>query len=269
MKNNKILLFISFAFVLLMVFIASCTKDQLKTNNPPSPYPPPVKNSSFVEEFDTVGNLTSKGWAFQNNTNPVGSTGWRQGRYEEANQVKFIYVGPYLGFPAYSAHNTPNDFVSCDVSCLGDASGTGGNISAWLISPLLDMKNGDSIYFYSRATNDALYYDAATDRMQVWANFTDGTADVGKTDASTGSFTKLLLDINPNRVYNYQGGFPAVWTKYTIVISGIPGNGSITNGRFAFRYYNEDAGLQGGSGVSGTYYNPTVVGIDQLSFVHL
>ncbi len=268
MKNNKILLFISIAFFLSMAFIASCTKDELKKNNPPSPFPPPVKNSSFVEEFDTVGNLTSKGWVFKNNSNPVGEAGWRQGRYEAASQVKFVYVGPYLGFPAYSAHNTPNDFVSCDVSCLGDASGVGGNISAWLISPPLAMKNGDVISFYSRATDDALYYDPATDRMQVWANFTDGTANVGNTDVGTGSFTNLLLDINANRVYNYQGGFPSAWTKYTITISGIPGNGSITNGRFAFRYFNEDAGLQGGSGVSGTYYNPTVVGIDKLTFTH-
>ena len=267
MKNNKILLFISLVFFLLILFIASCTKDELKTNNPPLPNPPPVKDSSFVEEFDSVGNLTSKGWAFQNNSNPVGQAGWRQGRYEAANQVKFLSVGPYLGFPAYSAHNTPNDFVSCDVSCLGDASGNGGNISAWLISPSLKMKNGDTISFYSRATNDALYNDRATDRMQVWANFTDGTANVGKTDAGTGSFTKLLLDINPTRMFNYQGGFPALWTKYMIAISGIPGNGNITNGRFAFRYFNEDAGLQGGSGSTGNYYSPTVVGIDQLSFI--
>ncbi len=268
MKNSKILFPISFTFCLSIIFIASCTKDKLQINNSPPPDSTAIQNSSFVEEFDTVGNLTSKGWAFRNNTNPVGSTGWRQGRYEEANQVKFTSVGPYLGFPAYSAHNTPNDFVSCDISCLGDVSGNGGNISAWLISPSLEMKNGDTISFYSRATDDALYYDPATDRMQVWANFTDGTADVGTTDASTGSFTTLLLDINPNRVYNYQGGFPSKWTKYTIEISGIPGSGSVTNGRFAFRYYNVDAGLQGGSGSNGNYYNPTVVGIDQLSFRH-
>ncbi len=266
MKNNKILIFVSAAFFLLIAVVASCTKDKLKTDNPV--VPPSTQNSSFIEEFDTVGNLTSKGWAFQNNTNPVGETGWRQGRYEAANQTKFLSVGPYLGFPAYSAHNTPNDFVSCDVSCLGDASGNGGNISAWLISPPLDMKNGDVITFYSRATNDALYYDPATDRMQVWANFTDGTANVSKTDTGTGSFTKLLLDINPNRIYNSQGGFPAVWTKYTITISGIPGSGDLSNGRFAFRYFNQDAGLQGGSGSNGNFYNPTVVGIDQLSFKH-
>ncbi len=198
----------------------------------------------------------------------MGQTGWRQGRYEAANQVKFLSVGPYLGFPAYSAHNTPNDFVSCDVSCLGDVSGGGGNISAWLISPSLAMKNGDQVTFYSRSTDDALYYDPATDRMQVWANYNDGTANAGKTDTGTGSFTKLLLDINANRIHNYQGGYPSRWTKYTITIEGIPGSGSIDNGRFAFRYYNEDAGLQGGSGVSGTYYNPTVVGVDQLTFTH-
>jgi hypothetical protein len=268
MSRKRILLFISLAFFLSMGIIASCSKDELDGNDTPSPFPPPVQNSSFVEEFDDVGNLTSKGWAFRNKTRPVGQTGWRQGRYEAANQAKLYYVGPYLGFPAYSAHKTPNDFVSCDVSCLGDASGMGGNISAWLISPPVAMSNGDVISFYSRATNDALYYAPATDRMQIWANYTNGTADVGKTDTSTGSFRKLLLDINPNRIFNSQGGYPAVWTKYTITISGIPGNGAIPNGRFAFRYYNEDSGLQGGSGASGNYYNPTVVGVDLLTFTH-
>ncbi|MEP7251297.1 MAG: choice-of-anchor J domain-containing protein [Ginsengibacter sp.] len=266
MKTTNIFIFILLALFLSTAVIISCSKDKLKIDN--TTEEPAVPNASFVEEFDTVANLTSKGWAFRNNTNPLGQTGWRQGRYEEANQVKFISVGPYLGFPAYSAHNTPNDFVSCDVSCLGDASGNGGNISAWLISPPLEMKNGDTISFYSRATDDALYYDPAIDRMQVWGNFADGTADVGNTDASTGSFNNLLLDINPNRTYNVQGGYPSMWTKYTIVISGIPGDGSIDNGRFAFRYYNVDAGLQGGSGVTGNYYNPTVVGVDKLYYGH-
>ena len=246
--------------------IVSCTKDEVKA--PAEEQLPIDTDPSFTEEFDSVGTLASKGWVFKNNSEPLGQTGWRQGRYEAANQAKFTTVGPYLGFPAYSAHNTPNDFVSCDVSCLTDLDGAGGNISAWLISPALPMKNGDVITFYSRATNDALYYDPATDRLQVRANFTDGSANVGRGSKEVGSFTEILLDINSDRVYNYQGGYPAVWTKYTITISGIPGEGSIAKGRFAFRYFNEDAGLQGGSGASGTYYNPTVVGIDQLTFTH-
>ncbi|MEO6870188.1 MAG: choice-of-anchor J domain-containing protein [Ginsengibacter sp.] len=265
MKKSKLLLQLSFAIFLILGVIISCTKDELRKSEMPRPIV--NTNPSFTEEFDSVGNLTSKGWVFKNNSSPLGQTGWRQGRYEAANQVKFTTVGPYIGFPAYSAHNTPNDFVSCDVSCLTDVDGFGGNISAWLISPELPMSNGDKIVFYSRATNDALYNDPATDRMQVRANFTDGKADVGKTALSVGSFSTLLLDINANRVYNNQGGYPSVWTKYTIILSGVPG-GKILDGRFAFRYYNEDAGLQGGSGVSGTYYNPTVVGIDSLAFVH-
>lgn len=265
MKKSNLLFVLSFGIFLILGVIISCTKDQLKKPE----LPPPVINinPSFTEEFDTVGNLAAKGWVFKNNSSPLGQTGWRQGRYEAANQVKFTTVGPYLGFPAYSAHNTPNDFVSCDVSCLSDVNGNGGNISAWLISPSMAMSNGDKIIFYSRATNDALYYDPATDRMQIRANFTDGKDDVGKTSLSVGSFTNILLDINASRIYNYQGGYPSVWTKYTITLSGIP-RGEIPAGRFAFRYYNEDSGLQGGSGVSGTYYNPTVVGIDSLAFIH-
>ncbi|RYF79922.1 MAG: hypothetical protein EON98_14070 [Chitinophagaceae bacterium] len=130
------------------------------------------------------------------------------------------------------------------------------------------MKNGDEIIFYTRAVDDALYFDPATDRMQVRANFTDGSADVGNTSTSVGKFTSLLLDINSSLTYNYQGGYPQAWTKYRIVVSGIPGNGSIEKGRFAFRNFMPDTGLQGGTGASGTFYNSTVVGVDSLAFIH-
>ncbi|MEO6289545.1 MAG: hypothetical protein ABIO76_06475 [Ginsengibacter sp.] len=71
MNRHKILLSISLVFILLMLIIASCSEHALKGN--PSEQPSSaVENLSFVEEFDSVGNLTLKGWIFQNNTNPVG-----------------------------------------------------------------------------------------------------------------------------------------------------------------------------------------------------
>lgn len=245
--------------------LSACEKDYVAPEETVTPATP---SASFVEQFDNVGGLAAKGWVFKNNSNPVGQVGWRQGRYEAANQVKFAFVGPYIGFQAFNSTNTPNDFVSSDLSALADFTGNGGDLSAWLISPAVPMKNGDVITFYTRASDDALYFDPATDRMQVRANFTDGTADVGNTATSVGKFTNLLLDINSALNYNYQGGYPQVWTKYTVTVSGIPGNGSIESGRFAFRNFMLDTGLQGGTGSSGTYYNATVVGVDSLAFVH-
>ena len=270
MKTKYTVLLTGIVFVSFVVFIFSCGKEELPA---PATTTPTVSNGpSFVEEFDNVGDLVAKGWAFRNNSRPVGEAGWRQGRYESATAAQYKFLAPvaFVGFPAYSADNSPNDFVSCDVSAASDVLPPyTANYSAWLISPALPMKNGDKISFYTRATDDSYYPVYCKDRMQVRANFTDGSANVGTGDTTTGKFSTLLLDINPNYVYNDPasgsgGGYPRSWTKYTITISGLPSAG-ISNGRFAFRYFGKDAGFYGG--LAGTNY-PTVVGVDQLSFVH-
>src|SRR5688572_15489501 len=99
-----------------VALLASCGTERLKT---PDTTPPPAANSaSFEEEFTNAGTLTAKGWAFKNNSNPVGVTGWRQGRFESASAVQYKFLAPvaFMGFPAFSSENTPNDFLSCDVS---------------------------------------------------------------------------------------------------------------------------------------------------------
>ncbi len=268
MKKNYIIPFILLAA--MTITIVACEKDFVART--PAPTPPPAAQVSFTEEFDNVGNLTAKGWVFQNNSDPIGQSGWRQGRYESATSVqyKFLAPVPFLGFPAYSATSTPNDFISADASVSTDALTGTSNMSAWLISPSLPLKDGDKISFYTRASDDSYYSVYCKDRMQVRANFTDGTPYVGTAHSSVGKFTTLLLDINPNYIYNDPSGtggiegYPRAWKKYTITLANIPG-GSIPAGRFAFRYLGEDAGLFGGS--SGDNF-PTVVGIDQLVFEH-
>lgn len=254
MKNNRILLFITLFFLLSIAFIVSCTKDTLKTSTPVSPFPPVINpNSSFVEEFNNVSELPSKGWIFKNNSEPAGSNGWRQGLYEAAPSSKFPV--PIIGFPAHSASSTPNDFISCDASAVN----LEGNISAWLITPKLNVKNGDKIIFWARALDDLQYFIFTIDRMQVLMDTTGETPDVGNSATSTGTFSKLLLDINDQYIENDNGGFPPLeWTKYTITISGLSSPKS--NARIAFRYLGTDAGVNGPNYAS-------VIGIDDLSFV--
>ncbi|RYY40430.1 MAG: hypothetical protein EOO08_04665 [Chitinophagaceae bacterium] len=243
------------AFLALVLGAASCVKD-------PAPAAAPLPQGNVVwdlhESFDSVGKLTSQGWVLKNLSEPMGSTGWRQGRYESAQGMQYKFSGPvpFIGFPAYRANTAPTDFISADVSAV---NGT-GNISAWLISPQLPMKNGDTLIFYVRAADDALYPDYTRDRLQVRANFTDGTANVGGSAASVGSFTTVLADINQNYIENFNGGFPEVWTRVSIAINNIP-NGVTSTGRFAFRYLGSNAGLQGPNYAS-------VVGIDELIFKH-
>lgn len=262
MKNKLHSLIAVLLFGGISVLVISCQKDQVASVETPTPTP---QSASFVEEFDNVGNLTAKGWVITNKSNPVGQTGWRQGRYEATTVAKFGAAAiPYIGFPAFSANQSPNDFISADITAVNDNYPDAGNISAWLISPQLPMKNGDVISFYTRAMNDDAFLVALTDRMQVWLNTTDGTANVGNSDLTTGSFTTKLLDINSGYLPNYSGGYPEVWSKATITLSGLPASG-ITNGRFAFRYFALDAGVNGGT--TGANY-PSVVGIDKLTFTH-
>jgi hypothetical protein len=257
------------AFAGVITVALSCVKDPANTT-PVTPLPTPA-SSSFVEEFDSVGSLVAKGWVFRNNSSPQGQTGWRQGRYESMPLVtpatkKGGFTGPvpYLGFPAFSAANSPQDFISADITAMNDPTGVGGNLSAWLIAPRVAMKNGDKITFYTRTVDDTYYPVYTKDRLQVWLNSTDGTSNVGGDWESTGSFQKLLLDINPTYMENYLGGYPEIWTKYTITLAGLPAAG-IAEGRFAFRYFGEDTGFFGGS--SGANF-PSLIGIDQVTFVH-
>ena len=252
MKNNKFPLLIIALFSLTGLTV-SCKKDTLKIKPPVTPFPPVVNtNSSFFEEFNNVSELPANGWIFKNNSDPPGSYGWRQGLYEATPSSKFPV--PIIGFPAFSASSSPNDFISCDASSVN----LEGNISAWLITPKLNIKNGDQIIFWARALNDVQYMIFTTDRMQVLMDTTGSTPDVGNTATSTGTFSNLLLDINAGYVENDNGGFPIQWTKYTITIGGL--GSPKANARIAFRYFGTDAGINGPVYAS-------VIGIDDLSFV--
>jgi hypothetical protein len=67
-----------------------------------------------------------------------------------------------------------------------------------------------------------------------------------------GDFTTLLLDINPTLA---SGGYPEVWTQYTVTISGVA---APTQGRFAFRYYVNDGGPAGN--------NSNYIGVDLFEY---
>lgn len=254
MRNKFTLLLAAAGFIGLGVFFAACEKDYAAPASAPAA---PAASASFVEEFNNVGDLAAKGWAIKNNSNPVGGTAWRQGRYETSTK----YPVDFIGFPAYSAKNSPTDFISCDVSAVG----LSGNINAWLISPQMTIKNGDVISFYTRAVDDGAYFFCLTDRLQLRANFTDGTTNVGSGDTTVGSFKTILLNINPNALFNDPAcnatgagaGYPRVWTKYTATVSGL--SAPVQNARLAFRYHGLAAGVNDANSAG-------VVGIDQLTF---
>jgi hypothetical protein len=235
--NKKFLVSLTLlAFV--VVAVVSCEKDAKPSTAPP---PPPIVSKSFVEEFDTVGNLAKKGWVIQNNTAPSGPIAWRQGKYELGGKLG----NDIVGFPAFSAVYSQNEFVSVDMNCASDVAA--GTISCWLITKEIPVKNGDVVSFYTRTHGDYV------DRMQVRANYTNASANCGSGAQEVGDFTSLLLDINPNLILS---DYPNTWTKYTLTVAGVTGT---INARFGFRYFLTDAGPSGTNG--------DMIGIDKFEFV--
>lgn len=231
---NKQLYLSLTSLTLLIVLIVSCEKDFKETEKPA---PPPVVSKSYKESFDTVGNIAKKGWVIINNSDPVGPTAWRQGRFEYGGKLGDEVVG----FPAYSGTFSQNEYVSVDMNCGAGAA----MLSAWLISPPTDMKEGDVFTFYTRSKGDY------ADRMQVWLNTNTSNANPGKGATTTGDFTVKLLDLNESMGTDY----PIEWTKFTITLGGFTGT---VKGRIAFRYFIEDGGPGGSYGDQ--------VGIDDFEF---
>jgi hypothetical protein len=234
-------------FLLSGLIFLGCEKDYKQEQQNP---PPPVQTASWTENFTDVGSLGNKGWVITNLTDKPGPEAWRKGRYETTNKYTFglDYV---VGFPAYSAERSPQDFISVDMY----AGSQVANMSVWLITPVTKMKNGDEFVFYSRAHVDDGTFSAkdGTDRMQVRVNTTNTSPNVGSDWTTVGGFTTLLIDINSSMALF---GYPEVWTKYTLTLSGITGT---VNGRFAFRYYIPQGGPDGN--------NSSLVGVDEVSFI--
>jgi hypothetical protein len=236
---KKIAIIVHSVVSFLLLTLTACSGDEKKAQEVIRPEP---KSFSFTEEFDDVAGLANKGWVILNNSEPGGPTGWRQGKYEARFDSKNGQVVD--GFPAFSAQKAPTDFVSADLH-----TGSGrSTISSWLISAPIAIKNGDTLSFYSRTKG------TYPDRMEVRANLTNHSTNVGNSATSVGDFTTLWLTINPSLTLS---GYPNTWRKYTIPITGLA-NGALINTRIAFRYFVIDGGPNGA--------NSDMIGIDQLKF---
>lgn len=225
------------------VLITSCGEEKVtaKTIQPAS--------LSYHEEFDSMQRVIDLGWKGVNLSNPLGGDSWQQGSYVADN----VKGGPFFSrIAAHSYKASANELAFVPYTAGADLS----FINCWLITPELSMKNGDIISFWTTTGNPVNY----PDRMQVWLNPTNNSTNVGRTAAETGDFTTKLLDLNPNLSPSpYPDGYPTTWTKFEIVISGLP-NGTIAQKhRIGFRYYVKDGGP--GGAVSDE------IGIDDFDFI--
>jgi hypothetical protein len=184
-------------------------------------------SQSYSEGFENLANLTD--WYIQNNS-----------------------VSPYNDWgggssTVFSAQaGTPNSYLSANYQSTSSTVAT--TISNWLFTPTRTYNNGDVITFYTRTVTSPLY----PDRMEIRFSSAGNGIDCGSSETSVGTFTNLLLTINPTLS---TSGYPQVWTQYTITISGLP---APTNGRVAFRYFVTNGGPAGP--------NSELIGIDSYTY---
>lgn len=252
--------------VLCIIVFSSCKDDSYLTTPPPI-----VDHSSFTETFDTTDAALSRGWRIFNKSVPLGPSVWRDGGNIPALFTAYSNKGANAGFVGV-------DFLS--------TSAPKGIISQWLVSPSVLMQNGDKIIFYTKAKKSAGYLDDnpndSTDfanRLQVWVNTQNDSAELVGNGETTGSFIQLtdpVIDINPNMYewhntpgrYPVDGGpastaetiaqaYPTAWTKFETKITGLT---KPVNGRFAFRYFLTQAGSAG---------RGTGIGIDEVTYTSI
>ncbi len=187
---------------------------------------------AITENFDDITLLAGNGWSMQNLSTPVGTTNWFQGTNIAAG-------GPFDAF-----NGAANSYIGANYNNTGST----GDISNWLMTPTLTLRNGDVITFYTSKDSPDLY----ADRLQVRMSTNGASTNAGSNATTVGDFTTLLLDINPTLVLNV---YPTTWTQYTVTISGLS---APTPGRIAFRYFVTNGG------VSGT--NSDYIGIDAFQY---
>ena len=184
--------------------------------------------SILSEGFEDIVTLTADGWSLQNNSDPIGTTDWFQGNVG----VFAAQAGPSDSYIAANFNNT-----------------TGvGIISNWLITPELNLSNGDLFNFYTRAAEDIF-----PDRLQVRLSTNGASTDVGSAATDVGDFSTLLLDINPALTTT---GYPTDWTQYSLLLSGLTGG---ETGRIGLRYFVTSAGPSGA--------NSNYIGIDSVEYI--
>ena len=189
-----------------------------------------AQTTLLAESFDAI---TLPGWTLTNQSVPVGTTGWFQGN-----------AGV---FPSQSG--APTAYIGANFN-----NTTGANtISNWLITPQVMVQNGDVLKFWSRTAPLATFPDRLEVRSSQGATFTSPSGPTG-----LGSFTTLHLTINPTLIAGTgAGGYPDVWTEYTITVAGVSATPVAMN--LAFRYFVTDGGPAGN--------NSNFIGIDTFSLV--
>lgn len=200
-----------------------------------------AQTNVFSFGFDgTDAAMVSAGWAMTNQSEWPTETLWSIAPYAAPLQNPIFGSTTPVGHEGGANSFAVVNYTSVDFF---------GDISNWLITPVINVQNGDVVSFYTRTGADETGY---ADRLELRMS-TSGASSVipssGETDL--GSFTNLLVTVNPNLNLT---DYPNQWAQFTATISGLTGSTAV---RFAFRY---EVPLGGEFGD-----NSDIIGIDTFS----
>ena len=216
-------------------------------------------NAKNVYNFGFSGTTTemeTAGWVRTNQSSPSTTTLWTVASYTPVT-VNLAATPAVQGNPF-----NDREYATGEVSPVpnGQAGGansfalvnftstTGaGNISNWLISPVVTVENGDVVSFWSRkGTSGTIDY---ADRLEL--RMSTATTHTNPTGGSTnvGSFTTVGVTVNPTLATGFV--YPKVWTRYSFTVSGLTGPTAV---KFGFRYFVTNGGPSGA--------NSDIIGID-------
>ncbi|MDR6515360.1 T9SS-dependent choice-of-anchor J family protein [Chryseobacterium camelliae] len=185
-------------------------------------------------------------WAVTNQSDPSTASTW----------TKATYAVP-LANPLFGSGNTttvpPGQSGGANSFALVNYTSTtgAGTISNWLLTPSVNVKNGDIISFYTRKGTDGTQDFA--DRLELRYSTAATSVTPSGGAAGVGSFTNVGVTVNPNLATGFV--YPKTWTKYSFTVSGV-GTTPVPV-KFAFRYFVTSGGPTG--------TNSDLIGIDTFS----
>lgn len=217
--------------ILLSAFLAAFSFASAQTT---------VYSYGFDTDFGTDWTRTN-----QSTAPPTTPTLWSKATYTTASTVTNSIFGSGIGGVPSGQAGGQNSFALVNYT-----STNTGTISNWLISPTVNVQDGDVVTFYTRKGTDGTVDYA--DRLEVRYSSAATTVVPGTGPTDVGSFTNLGVSVNPNQAVGFV--YPQTWTQYTFNITGV--GSTPVPVKFAFRYFVTSAGP------SGT--NSDIIGIDSF-----
>lgn len=177
------------------------------------------------------------------------ANGWNvQNLSAAANPTINWFQGNINNFASYDGGI--NDFFATDF-LVSNSFSSAVTLSNWLITPTLTIVDGSVIKFATRTYNNPTTHP---DRLEVYLSTAGAGTNVGSSPTSLGTFSTLLVSVNPSLT---STGYPGAWAIYSATISGVP---SALTGRIGFRYYVTNGGP------SSPANNSDYIGLDAVKY---